>query len=137
MTPPHPRDVARRELDLALIASFPENVLQDAARLEEYGDALFAIAEHYDVPDETLLFWVQDKPAWKDWSLTSWKRFCEAYSALREQFRSAEPAEPAREALLAREPQPSRLCGRCFSTVVTEVGNGRRWCRKCGEVQQE
>ena len=128
------RETARALVQRALVASFPENASEHAQTLEEYGDSLFAIAEQFDIPDETLVFWIGDKPKWKDWSLQSFSRYAASYAKLRAQVAQT-PAEAAQEEPAAREPQPTRLCSTCFSTVIQPIGNGRWWCTKCGEVQ--
>jgi hypothetical protein len=134
MTPPRLlRDEARAWLERALVAAFPEDAVNAAQTLSEYGDSLFAIAEAFAIPDESLIFWVGDHPKGKDWSLASWRSWCERYAAaaalLPPEATQTQPRPPE-----AAETRDAAVCSRCYANVVQRIDK-RWWCAKCGEVQ--
>jgi hypothetical protein len=131
MTPRLPRDEARAWLSRALTNAFPDNATADLKALEEYGDSLFYIAEHFAIPDHALIWWVQDQPNGKDWSLTSWRAHCEKYAAAAALL----PPEATETVLAARQSPEAALCGTCYANVVERIDK-TWWCPKCGEVQQ-
>ena len=128
------REEARAWIQRALIASFPDNHAAHPVSLEEYGDALFLIAETHQIPDESLRFWIHDKPGGKDWSLAAWRAWCVRYSDLRAKVGEEPPAAPPDDsgASTARE---SALCMRCWANELQPIGESLMWCSKCGEVQ--
>jgi hypothetical protein len=123
-----PRDEARAWLSRALIAANPADAARDLKALEEYGDSLFSIAERFAIPDHALIWWVQDQPKGKDWSLTAWRAHCEKYAAAAALLPPEATAPPGRE-------REIEFCLRCYANVVERIDK-RWWCPKCGEVRQ-
>jgi hypothetical protein len=135
--PPLPRAEARAWLSRVLRAAFPDQTQSAAllARLEDYGDSLFLIAEHFAIEDEKLMFWLRDQPKGKDWSLTAWREWCLRARAAAQRPAPARPwTEPAAEA------GGLALCPRCLAHPLQRPGASRTgaasaWCAKCGEVE--
>jgi hypothetical protein len=122
--------VNRAEVQSALRSTFPQS---DPRELLEYGDALFAIAERFDIPIESLTFWVHDKPTGKEFTLAAWRLWCAKYHAAREELNpavtEAQPATP-------EGPETARhaLCPGCF-THVAQMIDGYWWCHRCGVIE--
>jgi len=136
--PPLPRDEARAWLARALIAAFPHETQADAdlKRLEEWGDSLFYIAEHFKIPDHALIWWVRDQPKGKDWSLTAWREHCEKYAAAAAQLppEAVEAAQATPDARETARAAPLAMCQTCFANVVQRI-DGVWWCAKCGTAR--
>lgn len=134
MTPPNNAQLheqAREWVRRALVSSFPENHAADPKALEEYGDALLLIGEMFQIPVESLVFWIHDKPQDKDFSQSAWRLWCAKYDTARNEL----PPEATQAAPEPARVGPSVLCTRCFANAVQQIG-GSWWCAKCGQVQQ-
>ena len=115
----------------ALVSALPIDAKWE--HLDEFCEALIGIAEQHKVPDESLIFWIHDHPAGKEWSLAAWRAWCERYAAAAAQL----PPEGSASAGSPPERQETPdigICPRCFANVVQRIDK-RWWCPKCGEVQ--
>lgn len=122
-----PRDAALAWIQNQLRLAFPEN---NPLQLSDYGDSLFAIAEQYDIPDESLIWWIHQRHSNKDFSPRAWRLWCARYAdaALRLPTEALTPPE------VPAAPEPAVLCMLCFARTVQRVDK-LWWCSVCGEIQ--
>jgi hypothetical protein len=110
-----------------LISAFPENAPQT---LFEYGDSLAAIAEQYQIPAESVIWWIHYRPDNKDFSLKAWRLWCARYADAAARL----PAEAAAPPALPEAQATALLCTRCYARVVQRIDK-LWWCSVCGEIQ--
>ena len=122
------REEARAWLQRVLESEFAGNAEVTPHSLTEYGDSLFAIAESFQIPDESLHFWLGDRPRGKDWSLSAWRAWCAKYAA------AAASLPPEVTGVAPSAPEERILCTHCWANLVLRQ-NGSFWCPKCGVIQ--
>jgi hypothetical protein len=80
------REYALQRVTRALLDELSQ---QDPEMLGTRAESLVAIAEHYDVPFETLLAWAHTRVPGKQWSGAEWRRFCEKYIEMKREQKAS------------------------------------------------
>lgn len=112
-------DDATKMIREQLARRFPHEDTVSATTLDAYAEGLVAVAESYGVPivgSEGLEFWIEDRYADKDWSLSAWRLWCDRYARLR---------------ATVERPQ---MCPQCYANQLTLTREGVFYCSQCGEV---
>ncbi len=58
-----------------------DEIRESEALLTTRAENLLAIAEHFDIPIETLVKWIHTPARGKRWTAAEWRRWCERYRA--------------------------------------------------------
>lgn len=125
--PTSPADAARLWIQAQLVIAFPEN---DPRGLAEYGYSLAVIAEQYEIPAESVLWWIHYRPDNKDFSLKAWRLWCARYADAAARL----PPEAAAPPVTPQPQTTAVLCMRCYARVVQRIDK-LWWCSVCGEIQ--
>ena len=131
-TTPSLLDAARAWVNTQLAIAFPDAAANEPRGLAEYGDSLVAIAEQYQIPAESILWWIHFRPENKDFSLAAWRVWCARYADALAQL----PPEAAIVPALPEAREPAILCTRCYARLVQRIDK-LWWCAKCGEIQMK